>query len=237
MKHIQSKFIILALNLLITTYGNAQTEDGTIVVTQDIETWSKVGLKFRPHKKFVLGLDQGFRFNKNSTLLDQLLTDVHFKYKPTNYLNFGLGLRYISDRGGNQLFDNDFRIHMDAIFKHKKNNFKFQYRFRYQNRNEIGLSTAEGDHFKHYLRLKAGIKYNIKNWKLDPIFSSEIFRDMTKVTGGFDKLRFTLGTTYNLKKYGELGTYYRLERELGSNYPKTTSIIGLNYVYTLKKKK
>jgi len=237
MKYIQSKFIILALSLLVTIYVNAQTEDGTIVVTQDIETWSKVGLKFRPHKKFTLGLDQGFRFNKNSTLLDQLLTDVHFKYKPLSFLNFGLGLRYISDRGGNTLFDNDFRINIDAIFKHKINQFKFQYRFRYQNKNELGLSTTEGDYFKHYVRLKVGIKYNIKNWKLDPTFSSELFRDMTKVTGGFDKFRITLGTTYNIKKHGELAAYYRLERELGSNYPKTTSIIGLNYVYTFKNKK
>ena len=42
---------------------------------------------------------------------------------------------------------------------------------------------------------------------------------------------------YGFKKYGEFGAYYRLERELGINYPKTTSIVGLNYVYTFKKRK
>ena len=99
------------------------------------------------------------------------------------------------------------------------------------------MSTTDGDYFKNYLRLKAGVKYNIKDWKFDPKFSTEIFRDMTKVTGGFDKLRFTLGTSYDLKKFGEFGAYYRLERELGFSYPKTTSIVGLNYVYTFKKRK
>ncbi len=235
MKKTKIKLAILILSLIVSIYGHGQTEEGTIVVTQDLETWSKVGLKYKPHKKFTIGLDQGFRFKKNSSTLDQLLTDLNFKFKATKYLNFGLGLRYIFDRGGNDLFDNDFRINMDVIFKHSAKNFKFQYRFRYQNRNEIGLSKEEGDSFKHYLRLKAGIKYSIKNWKFDPTFSTELFRDMTKVTGGFDKLRFTLGTTYSLKKIGKLDLYYRLERELGFSYPKTTSIIGLNFTYTFKK--
>jgi hypothetical protein len=60
---------------------------------------------------------------------------------------------------------------------------------------------------------------------------------MTKYTGGFDKLRFTLGTNYSLKKFGSIKAFYRLEYELGSNYPKTTSIIGLGYTFTLKNKK
>lgn len=235
MKKLLSRLTLLSLILSTGVYS--QTEDGTLVVTQDLETWTKVGLKYKPYKKFTLGLDQGFRFNTNSTRLDQALTDLNFKYRPFTFLNFGLGLRYISDRGGNDLFDNDFRFNIDGSFKHKLKRFKFKYRFRYQNRNELGLSSDEGDYFKHYLRLKAAVKYDFNNWKLDPTFSSEIFRDMTQITGGFDKLRFTLGTSYSLKKYGEIGGYYRLERELGTNYPKTTSIIGLNYVFTFKTKK
>jgi hypothetical protein len=125
---------------------------------------------------------------------------------------------------------------LDVTFKHKVKALKFQYRFRYQNKNEIGLSSENGDSYKHYLRLKAAIKYSINDWKFDPIFSTEIFRDMTKVTGEFDKLRFTLGTSYDFKKLGELGLYYRHERELGFSYPKTTSIVGLNYTFTLKKR-
>jgi hypothetical protein len=54
---------------------NAQTEEGTTIVTQDFETWSKLGLKYKPHEKFTIGIDQGFRFNHNSTIADQILTD------------------------------------------------------------------------------------------------------------------------------------------------------------------
>jgi hypothetical protein len=236
MLNLKIKTLILTMSIILSFSSFSQTEEGTTIVTQDFETWSKLGFKYIAHEKFTIGLNQGFRFNENSSTLDQSLTNLGFKLKATEHLNFGLGLRYISDRGGNDLFDNDFRFNMDIIFKHKVKALKFQYRFRYQNRNEIGLSTEEGDSYKHYLRLKAGVKYSIKNWKLDPIFSTEIFRDMTKVTGGFDKLRFTLGTTYDFKKFGELGLYYRLERELGFSYPKTTSIVGLNYTYTFKKR-
>lgn len=237
MKSIYTLALFSMLTLFFSSQVIAQTEEGTTIVTQDLESWSKIGFKFKPHKKFSIGLDQGFRFNKNSTILDQMFTEASFKLKATDKLKFGLGLRYISDRGGNDLFDNDFRLNLDAIFKHKVSDFTLQYRFRYQNRNEIGLSSEEGDYFKNYIRLKVGVKYNIKDWKFDPKFSTEIFRDLTKVTGGFDKLRFTLGTSYDLKKYGELGIYFRLEKELGASYPKTTNIVGLNYVYTFKKRK
>jgi len=236
----KSNFKLALLSMFTVFFSNeiiAQQEKGTTIVTQDLESWSKIGFKFKAHKKFSIGLDQGFRFNKNSTTMDQMFTQAKFKIKAGNNLKFGAGFRYISDRGGNDLFDNDFRLNLDAIFKHKVKDFTLQYRLRYQNRNEIGLSADDGDYFKNYLRLKAGVKYNIKDWKFDPKLSTEIFRDLTKVTGGFDKLRFTLGTSYGLKKYGEFGAYFRLEKELGTSYPKTTNIIGLNYAYTFKKRK
>jgi hypothetical protein len=222
---------------MISVGTNAQTEAGTTIVTQDLESWTKIGLKLKTNKKFNIGLDQGFRFNKNSIILDQMFTEANLKFKLNKNFKLGVGLRYIRDRGGNDLFDNDFRFNLDALFKHKVNDFSFQYRLRFQNRNEIGLSNANGDYYRNFLRLKASLKYNIKGWRLDPVFSVEIFRDLTKVTGRFDNLRFTIGSNYNLKKYGELGAFYRLERELGASYPKTTSIIGLNYVYTFKKRK
>lgn len=212
------------------------SQDGFTYISQDLESWNKIGLKYKINKKFGIGLEQSIRLNQNASTIDQVLTDLNFKIKPTSYLNFELGLRYVSDRGGNDLFDNDFRFNLDAIFKHKVKPFSFKYRLRFQNRNEIGLSTAEGDYFKNYLRFKASAEYNIKKWKFDPVFSAEIFRDMTKYTGGFDKLRFTLGTSYSLKKWGELAAFYRIEQSLGATYPKTTYIIGLGYTFTLKNK-
>ena len=124
----------LALCLMSSVFVNAQTEEGTTIVTSDLETWSKVGLKFKPHKKFTLELNQGLRLNKNTTIVDQYFTELGFKFKATKNLKLGVGLRYIGDRGGNDLFDNDFRINLDAIFKHKVKSLDFQYRLRFQNK-------------------------------------------------------------------------------------------------------
>ena len=58
---------------------------------------------------------------------------------------------------------------------HKVDRFILDYRFRFQVRDQLGITKAEGDYpsFKYRLRLKA--KYNINNWKLDPYFSFEAF--------------------------------------------------------------
>lgn len=232
--HLFRKALLSCALFFFIPYTNGQ--DVYTYVSQDFESWNSLQLKYKFNKKFSIGLEQGIRLNQNASIVDQVLTDFKFKIKPTNYLNFGIGLRYLADRGNNDLFDNDFRFNLDAIYKHKIKPFSFQYRLRFQNRNEIGLSTDEGDYFRNYLRLKAGAEFNIKKWKFDPILSAELFRDLTKYTGGFDKLRFTLGTSYSLKKWGEVDAYYRIERSLMTSYPKTTYIIGLGYTFTFKSK-
>lgn len=230
----QIQFIIFSMALLFSVVSFSQ--EGYSVVTQDLESWNSLQLKYKVNKKFGIGLEHGLRLNQNASVVDQSLTELNFKWKPVSGLFFGTGFRYIADRGGNNLFDNDFRFNLDAGFKHDINRLEFKYCLRYQNRNEIGLSTEEGDYFRNYLRLKAGVSYNIKNWKLDPTFSTELYRDMTRYTGSFDRLRFTLGTDYSLGKAGKIGAFYRIERELGVSYPKTTYIIGLGYTFTIKRK-
>ena len=227
---------ILLFLVVSSIIPSAYSQDGFTYVSQDLESWNSLGLKYKASDRFSIGFEQSMRFNKNISTVDQVITDVGFKIKPTPYLNLGLGLRYLADRGGNELFDYDFRFNLDAAFKHKVKRLSFQYRLRFQNRNEIGLSRDEGDYFKNYFRLRASAAYNIKKWKFDPVFSTEIFRDMTKYSGGFDKLRFTLGTSYSLKKWGEVDAFYRIEQSLGTNYPKTTYIVGLGFTFTFKKK-
>jgi hypothetical protein len=95
MPNLKIKALILSMSIILSFSSFSQTEEGTTIVTQDLETWYKVGLKYEAHEKFTIGLHQGFRFNTNSTLLDQVLTNLNFKYKATTYLKFGLGLRYI----------------------------------------------------------------------------------------------------------------------------------------------
>ncbi len=221
----------LVMAMLFHTISNGQE---ITKVTSDLETWSSIGLKYKVSNKFSLGFNQDFRLNTNSTKMDKTFSEFGLKYKFNKQFSFGFGTRFILNYKDSELDDKDLRYNFDLGFKHKFSRFQMKYRLRYQLKHEIfGADEFEG---KSYLRLKAGLDYNINNWKLDPYMSGEIYRDLTSNSGSFDNLRFTIGTNYRFKKAGEIGLYYRLERELGESYPKTTYIVGFNYVYTIKRK-
>ena len=99
----------------------------------------------------------------------------------------------------------------------------------------MGVSSSDGDYAKQYLRLKAAVEYNFKNWKLDPKFAAEIFnRFENGDVDQYNKYRLTLGTDYKIKNFGKLGIFYRIEKDINEAIPETTNIIGLKYTYTIK---
>ena len=230
----KSVLILIVLMALTGLRLFAQNDEGTAVVVQDLENWNSIGLKYKASKKSSFQFDQGLRLVKNASEVDQVLSDLSYKYKTNKYLSLGVGLRYSANKGANEEFDNDFRYNIDANIKHDFNRFDFKYRLRFQNKNELGKSAEEGDVSKRYMRLKARVKYNVKGWKLDPIVSSELFRSYTTGEKGFDNVRVTLGTKYSLKKMGDMSFFYRLEKELNTVRPQTTYVLGLKYVYTIK---
>ena len=233
MKTILLKVMIILCCVVNLIYLYAQEETDQIVVTSDFESWSSFTFKTKFSKQFSMNLEQGFRFNRNSSELDQALTEINFTSELPSNFRIGAGFRYIKDQSKNNSFDNDFRFNIDASYNNKINRLKYKIRLRYQNKNEIGYSIEEGDEFKSFARAKLSLEYNIKNWKLDPRISTETFRSL-RSDGQFEKYRFTIGTNYNLKKMGEFGIFYRIENELNTNYPKTTYIAGINYTYTFK---
>ncbi|MFT6923299.1 MAG: long-subunit fatty acid transport protein [Crocinitomicaceae bacterium] len=221
-------------SLFISAFSlNAQTT--TQVVVQDFETWSQIGVSKKFNDEFKMQLNQGLRLNDNSSSVDQVLTNLSGIYQKTDAVSFGFGIRYIRNKGNiSGEFENLMRYNFDFGVKHQLDRFHFKYRLRLQTKDEIGYSRNEGDFLNHGQRLKVGVRYNIKNWKLDPKFSTELFRYSGRyMLSSFEKIRFTLGTEYKIKKFGEVGIFYRIERELVGTYPKTTNILGLNFTYKL----
>ena len=234
-------FRIIGVLVAITVVSTVSlAQDGQYIEVRDFETWTSAKVKLKPSKKLTFGLQGQFRLDNNSTELKGFFTELTGGYKLFKGMEIGLGLRYLNkndNEGASQGNEHYFRYHFDASYKHKVARFSIKYRFRYQNRNEIGLSSAEGDVNVQYFRLKTGVTYNIKNWKLDPVLSGEIFSKYEKdgYSNGFSDYRITIGTNYKIKKYGKIGMFYRLENEISSFYPKTTHIIRIKYTYTLKR--
>lgn len=234
----------LLLLVLLAFSSIAYSQDSVLV--RDFETWSGVSLKKSfLEKKLDFQLTQEFRLNSNSTHIDNYFTELTGEYEIFKGFEAGLGYRFIRNNKKDG-YVNEQRLNADLSYKHKLERLELGYRFRYQNRNEIGVSRDEGDDpiSKYRFRLKVG--YNIKNWKLDPYLSSEVFyaTEVSRVNyvpsiteeeniAGFQKLRFTLGTSYKLNDNFKLNGFYRFEREFKTYptvyyTPASYHIVGLN---------
>ncbi len=220
--------------LMLAMIGTASAQDGEYYTVRDFEVWSAAKLKYKMNKDWSMGLEQQFRFKDNASTIDQYFTEFELKKGFGQHFSAAYGARFIRNNdteGGKQGYENFFRWNADLGFKHDINRLTLKYRIRYQAKNELSIE----DEKDRTIRFMAEVKYNIKNWKLDPQFSSEIFNNFSN-DEGFNKLRFTLETDYKIKNIGELGVFYRMEHELIGLYPKTTHIAGFTYQYTLKSK-
>lgn len=238
MRQLKSKIAGIVAFVLISMTSVAQ--EGQYIEVRDFETWTSAKLKLKPSKEWNFGVQGQFRLDNNSSELKGFFTEISVGRKLFKGMEIGLGLRYINkndNEGKVQGAEHYFRYHFDLNYKHKLDRFSFKYRFRYQNRNEMGVSKEEGDIHTQYFRLKAGVEYNIKDWKFDPVLSGEIFNKFEKngYSNGFDAYRLTIGTNYKMKKAGKIGIFYRLENEISDFYPKSTHILRIKYSYTLKK--
>jgi len=228
--------LIVFISITCTMSFFAQNED-----TNDLASWNAIALEYKLNDKFNFSLEQHLRFKDNISTVDTYFTQLESSYEFIKNFKILGGLRYIRDNdteGNYQGYENHFRFHLDAIYKHKLNRFSLAYRIRYQNKNELGISVDEGDYARKNIRIKTSLGYNIRKWPLDPKFSAEIFNSHQKEddNNGFSKYRLTLGTDFKIKNMGEIKLYYRVEKELNVDVPETINIIGLKYTYKIKNK-
>ena len=231
----KTNFLLVSLALLLF-FGSLEgiwAQDN-----RDFETWSSVEFRYRPSKKWRIGLETQLRLKENSSEIDGYFGELTGGYEIFKGFRAALGVRLISkndNTGKQQGYENFVRLHADAIYKHKIDRLGLNYRLRYQTRDELGVTNENGDFADSTIRLKIGTEYNFRKWKLDPQLSAEIFHQNARNEDeGFDKFRVTFGTEYKFKKWGRLGVFYRYEREINKTNPASTDIIRLQYVYTLK---
>jgi len=234
---LQSYIIALTISLLCAAQLSAQS--GTYYTIRDFQTWSSATLAYKLNKKVKLGIGQELRLENNTSEVDKYFTEGFIKYKIAKPLTLGAELRFVrsnDNEGKIQGYENHLRHALNAQFKHDVNRLTLKYRLQYQSSKEMNQSAALSNDPTKKWRFKVGGEYNIKKWKFDPKISGEIFRTMG-TDGDFSKIRGTIGTSYETKKAGSITLFFRMEKELNKNYPQLTNVIGMNYQYTLKRKK
>jgi hypothetical protein len=218
--------IYFYLGLLFCTQISAQY----IKTVQDFETWSSVGLEYEPIDGLNLELQEQVRLNKNSQNLDQYFTQLSMSYNLSKHFEISGGYRWITSNekdNGVSVNESSNRYHLGILYKHAIKRTTFSYRLRFQNKSFLDAKSSSNQ----FLRFKTRVKYNIKNWKLDPIASAELYRE---IDGEFSKFRATLATDYRFKKIGKIKVFFRFIKELNEPNPKSSTVVGLSFIHKLK---
>jgi opacity protein-like surface antigen len=232
-KYFKFTFLNVLLCLLVCT----QTAFSQLEDTNDFAFWSSVGVDYSIGKKLKLGVEQNIRLKDNATTIEEYFSQFNIEYELFDNFEIGVGLRHINendDQGRIQGYENHFRYNLDVSYKYDLNRFEVSHRFRYQNKNQLGVGEEQGDIPSENLRFKTGLEYKIRNWPLDPEFSVEAFHKFSKGEAmRYNKYRLTLETSYDLDKFGKFGIYYRYERSILVNLPRDITIFGLDYSYSI----
>lgn len=225
--------VVLALVLFA---GNQALGQDSVAETTDLEGWTSAELKFKVNKQWMFSVEEQLRMQNDVSEVDKHFTQLGFRYKTPRDLSFSGGYRWIRQndtQGKIQGYESERRYQLAASYGHKLGRFSLGYRVQYQNKEEVG--SEDPDNAVRHFRFRTRVRYNVRDWSLDPVFAAELYRSVGDDTESeFDKIRLTLGTDWGTWDGGEMGVFYRLEKELGVDSPQTTHILGLKFAHTLE---
>ena len=88
---------------------------------EDFQSWSKVELGYRIHKKLSLNFTEGLRLRENASLPSKTFTNLGIGYRHNKKWRFTIGYRFI------QTFDKDFNLrhrwYADVVHRKKCRDF------------------------------------------------------------------------------------------------------------------
>ena len=205
----------------------------------DLEGWSAVEIDLKATKKLSFSIAEHLRLRNDITTVKNYFTQLKVDYEVLKNFELGGGVRYITkndDVGGNQGLRSLFRYQFDASYQHKVNAITVYTRFRYQNKNRLGLSESEGDVHKEQIRFRLGVGYTIKPIKVKIRLSSELFNETESLNseGGINRYRHVLRFSKRVKKIGLFALFYGLQDDTEGNSKISRQILGFKYSYRFK---
>ena len=223
---------LIVLILFITMPSHAQD-------TEDLEGWGAVELNLKATEKLSFSVSEHLRYRNDITTLKNHFTQVKVNYELFKNFELGGGVRYITDNddvGNKQGHEYLFRYQFDAVFNQKIDRVMVSFRFRYQNKNQLGLSESEGDVPTEYTRYRMGLSYKVKPLKLNVKLFGEVFNEpqSPEENKGFNRHRYTLKLSRKFKDFGAFGIFYALQDDYSTPIKKSKSIVGFKYSYNIK---
>lgn len=211
MDNIRKIYLIIICLLIIGTQLSAQD------VENDFEYRTSVKLSFKPIKKLKIKFSPEIRF-KDDFSVDRYLLETELVYKPLKILYLSGGYRFVVNPRNEKDTEYLHRYEFGAALKKDFDRFQPQLRLRYTN-------YADDDAEDQFLRYKAALGYNIKDCKLTPTLSAELFQQLSD--NSMYKMRYKLGLDYKLLKKNYITASYRFDYYLQED--KNNHIFSLGY--------
>ena len=209
------KYLLFAVFLLSILASQAKTKKyGTWIeaeISKDI--FKKLEFSFKPE----IRLQDDFS-------VDEYLFDGKFTYKPKKYLRFAAAYRLTNDvkNKGNEIYH---RFAFDGQLKKEWDRLEGTLRLRWTNYAEFDAETGKNN----YLRYRLKFEYDIKNCKIRPYTSFELFHRLSD--GQINKNRFDLGASIKVFDKSRIGAYYRIQSYFSG--ADAIHIAGLSYSLSL----
>lgn len=208
---------------------------------KDIGAWTGVKLSQKIDKRADFTLSQGLRFDDNLSNTSNLFTQFKGSYEILKPLTFSVAYRWAKKKDWNNDLSFENRYQFDLRYKFKKKKFSAKNRLRFQSKYTDYKTTEFGFIPKNYLRNAIEFNYKILK-KITPFASFEVFYPLNAYDKNIDKLRYQLGSNFEITKRLSAELFFIFENEIYKSNPISSYILGTGFSYELpriktKKKK
>jgi long-subunit fatty acid transport protein len=192
-------FILILIGLVQNVSGQSVTWPAT---------WFEFGISKKITKSLKLEFTPELRYFEDFKL-DSYILEGGIVYKVQKYLSLGTLYRFENEyKVKKDMFSPSHRGEFFAASGFDFNRFKFQLRVLYV--NDLGIAPATNNEAS-YFRYRAKLAYDIKSTDLTTYISTELYHDL--IVKEIDKLKYTIGLAYALKKKFEIGLFYRIQQK------------------------
>lgn len=220
-------FSFLVLILLSTGILAQETK-----VMEDLQLW--VGANYTGKlvdKKLRLHAESEIRFRRDISEFKLYYIEGGVAYKAFKFMEVGGALRYTHHKTWKGNIEDLHRYNLDLKLSQNVERFTMSYRLRYQKTSNKLFKEDSATSTINILRNRLLVKYNIKNCKLTPYMSGELFSDLDSSPVVHFNLRLTAGTAFPLGKISKLKVFYRIDLELGDKEPYNIYILGTRFFF------
>lgn len=236
--------------ILVFLYNNSIGE--LYAQSDDLGLWTSAEVKKKIFPGFDASLEGEFRLRDNMKTVERWGGTAELSYKPVSFLKASAGYTYIHYNHPEKTTKKDnyipeywsprHRFSAALTGSYKWHRFELSLRERYQYTYRVGLSVPKYNLEEqvrksdeeisaksiHVLRSRLQVEYDIKKNPFKPYTSCELYHSLTGE--GFEKIRWTLGTSYKLNKKNSFDLYYRYQNK--SDEDETDGhVIGVGYLF------